>query len=74
MVQSKILLKRQVMERVPYSATHIYRLMANGLFPKQIRMSANRVGWLESEIEQWILDKCAARNVATVSGVSHELA
>ncbi len=30
-------------------------------FPKQIKLSANRVGWLASEINQWIESKLASR-------------
>jgi prophage regulatory protein len=36
------------------SRSTIYRLMKNKAFPASIRLSANSVGWLESDVEQWI--------------------
>jgi prophage regulatory protein len=53
----RFLTKDQVIERIPYSVVHIYRLMKRGEFPKQIRIGANRVGWLESDINEWIQSK-----------------
>jgi prophage regulatory protein len=31
-----------------------WRLEKAGLFPKRRRLSAKAVGWLESEVKQWI--------------------
>jgi len=44
----KLLSKKQVRELVLYSPQHVARLEAAGLFPRRIRLGANRVGWLES--------------------------
>lgn len=46
---------------IPYSNPHLHRLEKAGLFPKRIRLSPKTVGWLESEIIEWILDRAAAR-------------
>ena len=67
MDKTKILLKRQVLDRVPYSGTHIYRLVKRGLFPNQVRIGANRVGWLESEVEEWLASKIATRNSTLIA-------
>jgi len=32
-------------------------------YPKPIRLGANAVGWIESEIDVWIKSRAAARNV-----------
>lgn len=53
----KFLNKRQVIAKVLYSSTHIDRLEKVGLFPKRYRLGPNRVGWLESEIDDWIRRK-----------------
>lgn len=62
--QDRFLTKEQVVERIPYSVVHIYRLMKRGEFPKQVRLGANRVGWLESDINQWMQSK--------IEGNAHE--
>jgi len=46
--------KKQVKEMVLYSYAHIDRLEAQGLFPKRVRLGQNRVGWVRSEVEDWI--------------------
>jgi prophage regulatory protein len=30
-------------------------------FPKRVPLGENRVGWIESEIEDWIKEKAASR-------------
>lgn len=44
----------EVLEIVPYSRVHIYRLMNWGRFPKQVHIGDNRVCWLESEVLAWV--------------------
>ena len=55
----------EVKARTGKSRTAIYREMASGEFPKNFPTGQNTVGWLESEIDQWI-DQCieAARGEA----------
>ncbi len=48
---------------VPYSFQHIARLEKAGKFPKRIRLGQNRVAWLWLEIEAWIADHVADREV-----------
>lgn len=35
------------------SRTQIYRLIADGAFPRQIRLTARRVAWAETDVERW---------------------
>jgi prophage regulatory protein len=42
-----------VVGEVKLSAPTINRLHRKGEFPKKVRISANAVGWWESEIEAW---------------------
>ncbi len=53
----KILNKFAVIDKTSLSITTIYRLMSKGLFPKQIQMSTRSVGWLESDIDDFILQQ-----------------
>ena len=63
MVQS--ILRRDEVERatgLPRST--IYEKIAQGSFPKPIRLSERAVGWLETEIEAWQKARIAQRNEA----------
>ncbi len=51
-----------VQRRVPFSRSTIYLMIARGEFPKQISLGARSVGWLRSEIDQWIESRVAARH------------
>jgi len=57
----RILSKRQLKELVLYSPQHIARLEKAGKFPKRIQLGPNRVGWLESEVLEWLEYRLAAR-------------
>ena len=43
-----------VRNRVPYSRSTIYQLIAQDKFPKPISLGARAVAWLESDIDEWI--------------------
>jgi len=58
----KMLSKKQVTELVLYSPQHIARLEAAGQFPKRVRLGHNRVGWVESEVIEWLDRRIAERN------------
>jgi prophage regulatory protein len=45
------------------SRTTWWRLSRQGLAPKAVQLGANSVGWLRSEIEQWIVDRANRREV-----------
>jgi prophage regulatory protein len=42
---------------IPYSRMHVDRLEKAGNFPARVQLSAHRVAWLESEIDEWILSR-----------------
>lgn len=50
----RILSKKALKELVLYSPQHIARLEKAGHFPKRIRLGPNRVGWIESEVLDWL--------------------
>lgn len=58
----KILSRIQLAELLPYSLSHIARLEKAGRFPKRIKLGANRVGWLESEIDDWLNQRISQRD------------
>ena len=54
MAETKILRRKYVEARTGYSRSSIYLKVQNGTFPKPVKLGARAVGWLESEIEEWI--------------------
>lgn len=56
----RLLTIKQVCERVPYTAMHIYRLMKLEQFPHRIRVGPNRVAWREADVQSWIDERVKA--------------
>lgn len=50
----KIIGWKQLKEMQPFSRTHVLRLEQAGRFPKRVRLGENRVGWVLSEVEDWL--------------------
>ena len=63
----KLLSKKQVREKVLYSFAHIARLEAAGLFPKRVPLGPGRVGYVEEEVENWIIKRIAERDARSSS-------
>jgi prophage regulatory protein len=59
----RILRQPEVEARVGLSRTTLWRLEKSGDFPLRRRVLSNTIGWLESEVDEWI----AGRPVATTS-------
>ena len=58
----RIIRKRELKQKIGYSDMHISRLEAAGRFPRRIQLGPNSVGWLDSEISDWIQQKVAERD------------
>ena len=54
---NSILRLPEVENRTGYKRSSIYQKARDGEFPKPIPLGARAVGWLESEIEQWISER-----------------
>ena len=46
------------------SRSTLYSLMAQGRFPKPIKLGERAVGWTEAEISAWLESRIAARDAA----------
>ncbi|UCI05669.1 helix-turn-helix transcriptional regulator [Mesorhizobium sp. B1-1-8] len=57
----RIIRRRTVLARTGLSRSTMYRKIAEGTFPAQIKISVNGAGWRESEINQWIDNPVAWR-------------
>lgn len=58
----RLLRLSEILRRVPYSEAHIWRLERAGKFPRRARLGANRVVWVEAEIDDWLSSKIAERD------------
>ena len=50
----RIIRMKTVLARTGLSRSTIYRKIAEGTFPAQIKISTNGAGWKESDINRWI--------------------
>lgn len=49
--------RNELVKVIPYSVNHFWKLESQGRFPKRIRLSSHRMGWLEREVLQWLWKK-----------------
>ncbi|MGA2085903.1 MAG: AlpA family transcriptional regulator [Terracidiphilus sp.] len=54
---TSILRLPEVKTRVGLSRSAIYLAISRDEFPQPVHLGARAVGWLESEIEEWIRDR-----------------
>lgn len=52
----RIIRMKTVLARTGLSRSTIYRKIAEGTFPRQMKISANGAGWHESDINRWVAD------------------
>jgi prophage regulatory protein len=50
--------------------TQIEQLIAEGKFPRPVKLSAHRKGWLEAEVISWQQQRIAQRDATPPSGPS----
>jgi prophage regulatory protein len=50
----KILRLPIVLDRTGLSRSTIYQRVTEGSFPKPVSLGARAVGWIETEVEEWI--------------------
>jgi prophage regulatory protein len=48
---------------INYSRDHLRRKWKAGEFPKPVRVSEHRIGWIEAEVDAWLDAKERARDV-----------
>ena len=65
-VQPQILRANQVCQVVGLSRATIWRLQKQGKFPSSFQLGSRAVGWLRSDIDEWL----ESRPVATGEGRS----
>lgn len=58
----KILKFQAVTEKTTLSRSAMNKLIADGSFPSPIELTSKISGWIESEVDDWILSKIAIRD------------
>ncbi|MCC2611095.1 AlpA family phage regulatory protein [Neorhizobium sp. Rsf11] len=54
LMPDRIIRLNTVLSRTGLSRSTIYRKIAEGTFPAQIRIRVNGAGWRESDINRWV--------------------
>jgi prophage regulatory protein len=58
----RIIRLKTVLARTGLSRSTLYRKIAEGTFPAQVRISIHGAGWHESAVNGWIADPAAYRH------------
>ncbi|MBH1966598.1 MAG: AlpA family transcriptional regulator [Pseudomonadales bacterium] len=64
----RIIRLKEVIESTGLARSTVYKFISDGVFPKPISLGDRCVGWLESEVQDWILGKVKERDLG-VKGV-----
>ncbi len=57
----RIVRLKTVLARTGLSRSTIYRKIAEGTFPRQVKISVHGAGWHESAISRWVANPAAYR-------------
>ena len=60
---ARVIKIKEVSERTQVSRSQVYSLIAEGKFPKPIKLGGGRSsGWILSEVDQWVDDRITERD------------
>ena len=68
---TRILRLPDLKEKIRLGRSAIYDMISRGEFPQQIKLSAKSSGWIESEVEIWILQRVALRDGKTAGNTKN---
>ena len=60
----KIIRLKAVIDATGLGRSTVYKYVGEGTFPKPIPLGERCVGWLESEVHDWILARIEERDLA----------
>jgi prophage regulatory protein len=66
--QIRIIRHNQVCQKMQISSAKLFDMVANGIFPKPFQLvpGGRAVGWLEHDVDRWILARKDAHQRAAV--------
>ena len=65
----RFLLLDEVLERTGLSRTMLYDLIAEGKFPRPVKLGLRRNAWVDLEVDGWMADRIAERDEASALSV-----
>lgn len=60
----RIIRLKEVIDSTGLARSTIYKFIGEGSFPKPVSMGDRCVGWVESEVHDWILARIEERDLA----------
>lgn len=63
MKRSKLIKLKDVMASTGLGRSTIYKYIEDGKFPKSVSLGCRAVAWVESEIQDWILERIEEREI-----------
>lgn len=64
----RIIRKPEVRTKTGLSDPTVFRMEKSGKFPRRVQLGGNSVGWIESEIDDWIEKKATERKSIPTRG------
>lgn len=55
---------KDVIDSTGIARSTIYKLIGEGVFPKPVPLIGRSVGWVESEVHEWIRGRIAQRDLS----------
>lgn len=47
----------ELLRKIPLSYMVIWEMMCNGEFPRSVVIGKNKVAWVESEVQEWMVNR-----------------
>jgi len=70
----KFLRKNEVAERIGWHPVHLMRQAKAGKFPAPVQIGANSIGFVDEEVDAWMLERVAERRVSECRTEKSDLA
>lgn len=61
----------EVQERVGLGRTSIYKMMGEGKFPKPVNTLGRTVAWIDSEVDEWMMDRIDEKRGLSVPSIRY---
>lgn len=68
---TRILRLPDLKAKIRLGRSAIYDMISRGEFPRQVQLSARTSGWLESEVDIWLLQRVALRDGKTAGNTKN---
>lgn len=59
----RIIRLKEVMDSTGLARSTIYKYISEGAFPKPVSLGERCVGWVESEVQEWIVARIEDRDL-----------